>query len=70
MISVSDTTKMRYPAMAFKGRIVYSRTLSEVEKATDELLKFVETKYKDGGRAVIGLDIEWKPSFRKGCYLN
>nr|GEY20178.1 hypothetical protein [Tanacetum cinerariifolium] len=51
--------------MAFKGHIVYSRTLSEVEKAANELLTSVETMTKDGGRAAIGFDIEWKPSFRK-----
>ncbi|KAL7615840.1 3'-5' exonuclease isoform X1 [Lactuca sativa] len=61
-----DNIKMRYPAMAFKGHIVYSRTFPEVEKAADELLKFVELKKKDGGRAIIGFDVEWRPSFRKG----
>lgn len=64
--SYRATMKMRYPAMSFKGLIVYSRTFSEVEKAADELLKFLETKIKDDGRAVIGLDIEWKPTFKKG----
>lgn len=54
--------------MAFKGHIVYSRTFPEVEKAADELLKFVELKKKDGGRAIIGFDVEWRPSFRKGSY--
>ncbi|GJS87479.1 Werner syndrome-like exonuclease, partial [Tanacetum coccineum] len=60
-----DMNKVRIPAMAFKGHIVYSRTLSEVEKAADELLTSVETMTKEGGRAAIGFDIEWKPSFRK-----
>ncbi|KAI3697073.1 hypothetical protein L6452_29808 [Arctium lappa] len=64
--SYRDKLKMRYPAMTFKGHIVYSRTFSEVEKAANELLTFVETKNRDGGRAVFGLDIEWKPSFKKG----
>lgn len=66
VICVSATMKMRYPAMSFKGHIVYSRTFLEVEKAADELLKFLETKIKDDGCAVIGLDIEWKPTFKKG----
>nr|XP_043611094.1 Werner Syndrome-like exonuclease [Erigeron canadensis] len=61
------TQKMRFPAMTFKGHIVYSRTFSEVEKAANELLKFVETKIKDEGRAVIGFDIEWRPLFKKGA---
>ncbi|KAI3511578.1 hypothetical protein L1887_18733 [Cichorium endivia] len=64
--SYPANTKMRYPAMAFKGHIVYSRTLPEVEKAADELLKFIETKKKDGGHPAIGFDIEWRPSFKKG----
>ncbi|KAD5803698.1 hypothetical protein E3N88_15058 [Mikania micrantha] len=59
--------KMRFPAMNFKGHIVYSRTFSEVEKAADELLKFVESKNSDGNRAVIGFDIEWRPTFKKGA---
>ncbi|XP_071720597.1 3'-5' exonuclease [Rutidosis leptorrhynchoides] len=61
-----ENMKMRCPAMTFKGQIVYSRTFSEVEKAAAELIKFLETKIKDDGRAVIGFDIEWKPTFRKG----
>ncbi|CAI9268687.1 unnamed protein product [Lactuca saligna] len=65
-VDPSDNIKTRYPAMAFKGHIVYSRTFPEVEKAADELLKFVELKKKDGGRAIIGFDVEWRPSFRKG----
>ncbi|KAL4583304.1 hypothetical protein LXL04_007874 [Taraxacum kok-saghyz] len=59
-------SKMRYPAMTFKGHIVYSRTFLEVEKAADELLKFIELKKRDGIRLVIGLDIEWRTYFRKG----
>ncbi|XP_076897674.1 3'-5' exonuclease-like [Bidens hawaiensis] len=65
--SYRDTSKMRYPAMTFKGHIVYSRTFSEVEKAADELLKFFETMNGDGNRPVIGFDIEWRPIFKKGA---
>ncbi|KAK9058478.1 hypothetical protein SSX86_023320 [Deinandra increscens subsp. villosa] len=64
--SYCATPKMRLPAMIFKGHIVYSRTFSEVEKAADELLKFVETKNSDGSHAAIGFDIEWRPIFKKG----
>ncbi|XP_024983633.1 Werner Syndrome-like exonuclease [Cynara cardunculus var. scolymus] len=64
--SYRDKLKMRYPAMSFKGHIVYSRTFSEVEKAANELLTFVETKNRDGGHAVFGFDIEWRPTFKKG----
>lgn len=57
---------MRYPQMTFGGNIVYSRTVSEVEKASEELLKFVEAKKGEGGPTVLGFDIEWKPTFRRG----
>lgn len=52
--------------MNFGGHIVYSRTVTEVEKATAELLKIVETKKKEMGQAILGFDIEWRPTFRKG----
>ncbi|XP_048496036.1 3'-5' exonuclease isoform X2 [Beta vulgaris subsp. vulgaris] len=58
--------KMKYPAMNFGGRIVYSRTMEEVEEATLQILKMLEAKKRETGRAVIGLDIEWKPSFVRG----
>lgn len=52
--------------MNFGGRILYSRTFAEVEKAAAELLKFVETNKRETGQAILGLDIEWRPTFRKG----
>ena len=52
--------------MAFKGRVVYSRTVSEVENAAKELLKFVETRMGGTDQVVLGFDIEWKPSFIRG----
>ncbi|CAK9149105.1 unnamed protein product [Ilex paraguariensis] len=61
---------MRYPAMAFGGRIVYSKTVAEVEKAANELLKFVEARKKEDRQVILGFDIEWKPTFRRealGC---
>ncbi|KAL6342667.1 hypothetical protein AAG906_013073 [Vitis piasezkii] len=57
---------MRLPKMNFGGHVVYSRTVTEVEKATAELLKIVETKKKEMGQAILGFDIEWRPTFRKG----
>ncbi|KAM7511845.1 hypothetical protein LguiB_010720 [Lonicera macranthoides] len=57
---------MKYPEMTFGGQIEYSRTVCEVEKATNDLLDFVEAKKKQVGRAVLGFDIEWKPTFRRG----
>ena len=52
--------------MAFKGCIVYSRTVSEVENAAKELLKIVETRMGGTDQIVLGFDIEWRPSFIKG----
>ncbi|XP_021749162.1 Werner Syndrome-like exonuclease isoform X1 [Chenopodium quinoa] len=60
------SVKMKYPALNFCGRIVYSRTTEEVEEATLEILKFLEARKCETGRAVLGLDIEWKPSFDRG----
>ncbi|XP_071938282.1 3'-5' exonuclease isoform X3 [Coffea arabica] len=57
---------MRYPEIAFKGRIVYSRGFDEVEKSAEELLSFVELKRRNGGQAILGFDIEWRPTFRRG----
>ncbi|XP_057481915.1 LOW QUALITY PROTEIN: 3'-5' exonuclease-like [Actinidia eriantha] len=64
--SYSPAKLMRYPAMAFKGCIVYSRTVSEVENAAKELLKLVETRMGGTDQVVLGFDIEWRPSFIKG----
>ncbi|KAL9669398.1 hypothetical protein QQ045_006945 [Rhodiola kirilowii] len=58
--------KLRYPFLKFKGRIVYSRTAEEVDGAAMQLLKFVETKRREVGQVILGLDIEWRPSFRRG----
>ncbi|CAM9003345.1 unnamed protein product [Rhodiola kirilowii] len=57
--------KLRYPFLKFKGRIVYSRTAEEVDGAAMQLLKFVETKRREVGQVILGLDIEWRPSFRR-----
>ncbi|CAA0838637.1 Werner Syndrome-like exonuclease, partial [Striga hermonthica] len=50
----------------YGGRIIYSRTVQEVEKAAEELLDFVETKKRKEGECILGIDIEWKPSFIRG----
>lgn len=54
--------------MKFGGRIVYSRTVEEVENAADELLHFIEAKKRKEGKCILGLDIEWRPTFRKGSF--
>lgn len=54
------------PKINFGGRIVYSRTWSEVEKATLELLQIVESKKANvTGRVPLGLDLEWRPFFNR-----
>ncbi|KAK9671424.1 hypothetical protein RND81_12G029500 [Saponaria officinalis] len=58
--------KLKYPAMNFGGRIVYCRTIEEVEEATLQICKLLEAKKCELGRAILGLDLEWKPSFVHG----
>ncbi|EOA17135.1 hypothetical protein CARUB_v10005399mg [Capsella rubella] len=55
-----------FPAMRFGGRILYSKTANEVDRRAMQLLKVLDTKRDESGRAIVGLDIEWRPSFRKG----
>ncbi|XP_011084215.1 Werner Syndrome-like exonuclease isoform X2 [Sesamum indicum] len=50
----------------FGGRTVYSRTVEEVERAAQELLEFVEVKKRKEDQCIFGLDIEWRPTFRRG----
>lgn len=57
---------VRYPTLTFRGHIAYSRTAHEVDEAAKELIKFVKAKKKEDGRAILGFDIEWKPTFRRG----
>eukprot|EP00262_Sarcandra_glabra_P001107 TRINITY_DN11121_c0_g1_i1.p1 TRINITY_DN11121_c0_g1~~TRINITY_DN11121_c0_g1_i1.p1 ORF type:complete len:207 (+),score=40.43 TRINITY_DN11121_c0_g1_i1:67-687(+) len=58
---------MRYPTMNFGGRILYSRTYSEVEKAAMEILEIMEAKKQQiSDQIYLGFDIEWRPTFRAG----
>ncbi|PIA35914.1 hypothetical protein AQUCO_03400066v1 [Aquilegia coerulea] len=54
------------PSIKFGGQIVYCRTVPEVEKATAELMELIEAKQKNMEQVTLGLDIEWRPSFRRG----
>ncbi|KAK4404049.1 Werner Syndrome-like exonuclease [Sesamum angolense] len=45
---------------------IYSRTVEEVERAAEELLEFVEVKKRKEEQCIFGLDIEWRPTFRRG----
>ncbi|KAI5406442.1 hypothetical protein KIW84_052970 [Lathyrus oleraceus] len=59
-------SKMRLPVMKFCGKIMYSRTFNDVEKAVTKFLKIIEEKKSEMMQIAIGFDIEWKPTFRKG----
>jgi len=59
---------MRLPAIKFSGRIMYSRTFDSVEKAAAKLLQALDVKNREIMQIAIGFDIEWKPSFTKGCF--
>ncbi|KAK9138449.1 hypothetical protein Sjap_009043 [Stephania japonica] len=55
------------PVIKFEGRVVYGRTVEEVEKATAELLGIIQSKGGGlDGPVALGFDIEWKPTFQKG----
>jgi len=56
--------------MRFGGRILYSKTATEVDKRAMQLIKVLDTKRDESGIAFVGLDIEWRPSFRKGAFVN
>ncbi|PRQ38410.1 putative DNA helicase [Rosa chinensis] len=58
--------RMRYPVLKFGGRVTYSRTAVEVEKAAMEILKTVKAKTNEMGQNAVGFDIEWKPTFQRG----
>lgn len=45
---------------------MYSRTIEEVERAAEELLKFMDINKRKGDQCVLGLDIEWRPTFKRG----
>lgn len=40
----------------------------EVEKAARELLQSLEAKQGEMGQVIVGFDIEWRPSFRRGLF--
>lgn len=56
--------------MRFGGRIFYSKTVSEVDMRATQLLKDLETKRDESGRAIVGFDVEWRPNFTKGFVLS
>lgn len=58
--------KVGCPTMNFSGRIIYSRTYHEVEKAAKELLEIIEAKKQSMDNISLGFDIEWRPTFKRG----
>lgn len=72
LFNLGANMRLKYPAMRFGGQILYSRTSTEVEMAAIELRRILEANKSEAGQAVVGFDIEWKPTFRKGnsVFLN
>lgn len=66
----SNTTRMKYPAMRFGGKILYCRTLMEVEKASKELLLALDAKKKEFCQVPLGFDVEWKAIFKRGSFIS
>jgi len=66
-LSCAGYSRMRFPAIKFSGRIMYSRTFDSVQKAVAKLLQALDVKNREIVQFAIGFDIEWKPSFTKGC---
>ncbi|KZV48459.1 Werner Syndrome-like exonuclease [Dorcoceras hygrometricum] len=58
--------KYSYQEIKFGGGVVYSRTVDEVERAAEELLKFMDISKRKGDQCILGLDIEWRPTFKRG----
>lgn len=61
---------VRLPILAFRGRVIYSRTKDEVEKSAAELLHVIEEKRRQEESVALGFDTEWKPSFVKGRFFH
>ncbi|KAJ7957251.1 Werner Syndrome-like exonuclease [Quillaja saponaria] len=59
-------SRMRLPRLRFGGQIMYSRTATDIETAARELLGNLEAMKREMAQTVIGFDIEWKPTFRRG----
>ncbi|KAL8525271.1 hypothetical protein ACS0TY_014773 [Phlomoides rotata] len=55
-----------FQEIKFGGQTIYSRTVEEVERAAKVLLDFVEAKKRKDGQCILGVDIEWRPSFTRG----
>lgn len=63
---MTGNIKDTYHVLSFGGRISYSQTTEDVEKAAAELLKKINILKIKNVRVVVGFDIEWRPTFRKG----
>ncbi|CAL0328039.1 unnamed protein product [Lupinus luteus] len=58
----SPSSSMRLPPFKFNGRIIYSTTFHDVQNATSHILNILQ---QTKTQTPLGLDIEWKPSFKK-----
>ncbi|KAG1354824.1 Werner Syndrome-like exonuclease [Cocos nucifera] len=62
-----ENLKLKYPAMTFRGQIMYSRTAPEVELATMEILDKINAMKHNCDQVSLGFDIEWRPVFKRGA---
>ncbi|CAL5018471.1 unnamed protein product [Urochloa decumbens] len=63
--SFQGNVRARHQPVSFRGKIVYCRTHSEVEKAARDILGRIESS-KAPGPVSLGFDLEWKPFPRRG----
>lgn len=55
--------------LQFKGRLVYSKTHSEVDAAVHDIWEMINSKRSlVEGNVAVGFDVEWKTSFRRGIF--
>lgn len=64
--SSQHSMRVKLPMMTFGGRIAYSRSATDVERAAAELLKKINAMKSVMDQVIIGFDIEYRPTFQKG----
>lgn len=56
--------------LQFKGRLVYSKTCSEVDAAVHDVWEMVNARRAIlPGNVAVGFDLEWKTSFQRGRFF-
>ncbi|KAJ7555137.1 hypothetical protein O6H91_05G023900 [Diphasiastrum complanatum] len=61
-----EQTKCKLPFLQFKGKVVYSTTMEEVDAAAQQLQCILSSKRKDTQDAIaLGFDTEWKVVYNR-----